>query len=135
MTALRRGVLLLALAVATVLGLTVTPAQAAFTAQVTLPTSTIGTVTVTAPTNVQANSFCTSWLSLATISWGASDARDVTGYRITAYRNGTPTVLGTTTDTSTTTLIGNGTTYSFSVTTLTSYGWTADSTKTGTIRC
>jgi hypothetical protein len=135
---LRRSALLIAVAVTTVVGLTANPAQAAFTARTTTVPATVGTASILPPGNVQVGAYCGDWLSLASISWTRSTSRDVTGYTVKAYRsNGNASVLTTTngTSTSATTLLANGTTYSFSVTTVTAYGWTAESTKTGTIRC
>jgi hypothetical protein len=136
--ALRRSALLLAIAVGTLVGLTANPAQAAFADKATMATLTIGTATIVPPGNVQVSARCGDWFSVAGISWNRSSSRDVTGYTVTAYRsNGNATVLGTTngTTSSTNALIANGATYSFTVTTVTSYGWTAESTRTGTIRC
>jgi len=154
-TALRRGILLVALAVATVLGLTVTPAQAAFSAKATLPTATVSAITVAAPTAVStAGTYCSTtrsywngtWYSSSTmharVSWTASTtARGVSGYRVTAwFADGSSYPVGD---------VGPGTTsvamdvdgsyagqnVRVTVTTLTTYGWTTQSPKSGAITC
>jgi hypothetical protein len=137
-TALRRSVLLVAAAIVTVVGLTVTPAQAGFDDTAAMATLTVGSATIAPATNVRAGALCGSWLSLGSVSWSPSPSKDVTGYTVVAYRNNGPaTSLGTTngTTTSVSTFIANGSTYSFSVTTVTSYGWMAEPARTGTIRC
>jgi len=155
-TGLRRTLVVIALAVVTVLATTALPAQAAFddSAATTLTTSTL---TVAAPAGVQAGARCwtTNWsytyngttttgtttTMRATVSWTASQTRGVSGYAITAhFPDGTSypiTTVGANTTSVTQDVDGS---YSdqgirVSVTTLTSYGWTASSAKTGAIRC
>ena len=156
MTSLRRSLVVIGLAVATALALTITPAQAGFD-DTTAATLTTSTVTVAAPTSVTGSARCwtTNWsytnngvttsgtttTMRATVSWTASKTRGASGYDITAhFADGTSYPIAT---------VGAGTTsvtqdvdgsYSnqnvrVSVTTLTNYGWTAQSAKTGAIRC
>jgi len=154
-TALRRGVLLLALAVATVLGLTVTPAQAAFSAKAELPTATVSAITVAAPTGVStAGTYCSTsysywngtWYSSRTLhaklSWQPSaTTRGVTGYRVTAwFADGSSLPIADVS--AATTSISQDVDGSYAgqgvrvtITTLTSYGWTTQSDKSGAITC
>ena len=143
MTVFRRSVLLVALAVATVLGLTISPAQAAYTAKAALPTATIGTVKVAAPTNVTAQApDCNGRWVEVTVSWRPSTTAKVTGYRITAFRSDGASLVVADTDANTTSFSRTadrfdlaGYTTTFTVMTQTSYGWTAVSPKSGAITC
>jgi len=138
---LRRSVLLVAFALATVLGLNVSPAQAAFDDRAALPTATIGTVTVAAPTNIKVSSSCTTYDLDVTVSWKSSTTPGISGYTITAYTS-TGQVLETfTTSPSTTSYsVSAPRTYAaygirVSITSQTSYGWTKESAKSGAITC
>ena len=150
MTGLRRAVLLLVVAVATVVGLTVSPAQASFSAKATLPTATIGTATVAAPTNLstagtkcvtRTDSWGRTYTTLeARLSWRGSTTPKVTSYDVRAYASGW-SYLVTTVDAPTTVVTGSYDSYYATqniqvvVTARTSYGWTAESAKSGVIKC
>ncbi|WP_222193091.1 hypothetical protein [Modestobacter italicus] len=156
MTGIRRGLLLLTVAVATVLGLTISPAQAAFTARAatTVDASTLTVAPVTNPSTAgtrcstsyyydrwSGNVYGTRTLH-ARVSWNASTTtRGVTGYQLTAvFRDGSTYPLAT---------VGPGTTsltqdvdgsyadqgVRVRITTLTSYGWTSTPAQTGPVTC
>jgi hypothetical protein len=155
MSALRRGVLLIAVALATLIGLTAAPAQAAFDDQATMAPLTVGTLTVAAPTGLAtAGTNCTTswyygyggWYSSTTLhaklSWRASTTpRGVTGYRVTAwFADGSSYLVGDVGATPTSVSMEVDGSYAnqgtrVTVTTLTSYGWTAESVKSGAITC
>ena len=159
MKTLRRSALLLAIAIAIVTGLTTGTAQAAFADKTTPTTLTIGTTTITPPTGVTiSGSYCSTstWsysyngtttsgtkTTLHTrVGWTASaTSRGVTGYRITAwYPNGTTSPVGDVASTTTSVLMtvdnfNANQNIRITVTTLTGYGWTADSLKTGALTC
>jgi len=142
-TRLRRGVLLVAVVVATVLGVTATAAQAAFNDKASMATLTVGTLTVHAPTNVSVTtSGCKArWVDV-TVSWAASTTAEVTGYQVTAHRSDGVVQVVAQTDATTTSLSGTvdkfdlaGYTTTLTVTARTSYGWTAVSARTGALTC
>ncbi len=149
MTTLRRSALLLAIAVSIVLGLGTSPAQAAFHDATTMPAS-IGTTTVVPPTKLStAGTKCVtrydSWGRAYTtleakLTWTASSTAKVTSYEVVAYASGW-TYSVTTVNGSTTTVTGSYDSYyatqNIQVTVIarTSYGWTAESAKSGVIKC
>ncbi|TWH71887.1 hypothetical protein [Modestobacter roseus] len=155
MTRVHRSLLLLAVAVATVLGLTVSPAQASFTAQArtTVDASTLTVAPVTNPSTAGTRCSTTytysqwnnTWYASRTlharVSWSPSTTRGVTGYQLTAvFRDGSTFPLAT---------VGPGTTsltqdvdgsyadqgIRVRITTLTSYGWTSAPAQTGAVTC
>jgi hypothetical protein len=156
--ALRRSALLLLVTLTTVLALTGT-AQAAFTGKATPTTLTVGTLTVAAPTGLTiSGSSCstTYWsrtingqtssgtsITLHTrISWQASSTtRGLSGYRITArYADGSTAPVGDVGPTTTSAqLTVDGLTANqniqLTVSTLTSYGWTAESPRSAALTC
>jgi len=152
---IRRGLVLVAMALTAVLALGA-PAQAAFsdTAATRL---TVGTLTVDAPgkpstagtrcmtttwyykVNGQVSSGTTTTLR-ATISWAASTSPEVTSYVITAYSGGGSTVVAevpsTVLSVSDSFDAGSaGQNINVTVTARTAYGWTAESPKSGAIKC
>ena len=143
MTRLRRGVLLIAVVVATVLVGTATAAQAAFDDSASMATLTVGTTTVHAPTNVTVEtSGCKArWVDV-NVSWGASTTAEVTGYQVTAHRSDGVVQVVAQTDAATTRLSGTvdkftltGYTTTLTVMARTSYGWTATSAQTRVLSC
>jgi hypothetical protein len=116
------------------------PAQASFsdTASTALQ---VTTATVAPPGNVSTRGTSCLLLVYLHLSWSPSNARNVTGYTVTLYTPlGGSRVLGTTDPTATTfsgsyglNLIPNRAW--FTVTTQTSYGWTAESPPTDPILC
>jgi len=153
---LRRGAALVAIALATVLGLTVAPAQAAFTDQATI-TATAGTITVAPPTGLNTRGTgcsTTTWyynyngqVSSGTkttvnarVQWTASPTNRVTSYVVTAHGTGWSTKVAEVPSSVTTVNASvdgpdadQGVTVT--VTARTSYGWTAESKKSGVITC
>lgn len=134
------AVVLLALAL---VGVTVGPAAAAFSATASVSTGTLRAATVPAPGTVQAAvAYCgTGWLKIYTgsISWTPSDARDITGYTVRqVLADGSSTVVARAEADATSALhwgTGNGKTYRYTVTTETAHGWTATSRTTAPVSC
>jgi hypothetical protein len=155
--ALRRSARLIAIAVGTLVGLTANPAQAAFDDKTAMAPVTVGTITVDAPAkpstngtrcttttwyynyNGQVSSGTTTTLR-ASLSWDASTTPRVTSYVITAYGNGWSTKV---TEVPATSLSVSDTfdgayanqNITVTVTARTDYGWTAESPKSGVIKC
>jgi hypothetical protein len=153
MTGIRRALILIGLTAAVILGASI-PASATF-ADSSAVGHTVGTLTVAAPTSVStAGTRCTSrqgwngytWGTIyelqAKVSWPATKTtRGVTGYRVTAVMSdGSKYALQ---DVGPSTLSMTGTfpiayasaNIRVTITTLTSYGWTAESAPSGVIRC
>jgi hypothetical protein len=140
---IRRTLAVVTLTIAAILA-TTAPAVASFGKARALPTMTISTGTVTAPANVSALlASCSNgrWMSV-TVSWDPSASPKVSGYTVKAYRsdgqvstvaqtNATTTTADTTVDK----LSAGSTSVTFTVTTLTSYGWTAESSRSGQMTC
>jgi hypothetical protein len=156
MTGIRRALLLVGLTVAVTAGASV-PAWAAYDDSDRIDL-TINTITVAPPSSVSVDGRCSTtsntywngrnWVTsysywyTATVTWSASSTpRGVTGYRVMAYlNNGTSTVLAETNATTRTASATVDRAYlnyqpRISVFTLTSYGWTAESPKTGVLTC
>jgi hypothetical protein len=136
----RRGAVVGGLFLALIAGTTL-PASAAFNASSNVST-TVTTVTVNAPASVTVSGHCTGIHYNATISWSASTTSDVTGYRVLAHLNDGTTSLVATTDAATFSipLSSDRSTVStyqprVTVTTLTSYGWTAESVPSAVLTC
>ena len=137
----RRAALVLGTLVAVVFALAL-PAQAQFSGQTARPALTVGSVTVKAPTGLTtAGSTCDVDGTLhLKLGWTQSTTARVSSYKV---RGSTlfgliNLTLGSVPASSTslsTDLPQNSLGYSFSVTTVTDYGWTAESAQTGTIRC
>ena len=92
--------------------------------------------------NLTARTRCTGSDATVTLTWGASTAPRVSGYRIRvnfgggAYQDQTTVAATATTWTGTTPLIYvNNYTLTFTVWTLTQYGWTKESAPTARIVC
>lgn len=152
MTGIRRALLVAGLVVAVLIGGGL-PAQAAFQDSPALPTMTIGTLKVAAPTGVSTNGTrCTStwnsstgtWVSTlqAKISWTASSTtRGVTGYLVTAVFSDGSRYPAAQVDAGTTSVSGSydiayaSQNIRVTVTTLTGYGWTAESAVSGVVKC
>jgi hypothetical protein len=97
---------------------------------------------VPAPTQVEAKrNWCDAWTIGSWVEWQPSTARGVIGYRVTAHLdNGTSYAMAQT-DAATLEAYGqNDRTWlqhqpRFTVTTLTSYGWTAQSATSNVLPC
>ncbi len=142
MTRFQRVVLLIGVAVAVLAG--PATAQAAFSDSITTPAATVSTVTVEAPSAVAAQpaSCDNSRNQTVRLSWVSSTTARVTGYRVTVYRtNGAVAatqLFGATATTATITFdkfANNPAQLVYAVTTVTDYGWTKESTRTGALPC
>jgi hypothetical protein len=140
MNTLRRTAVLIALTVGVVTGASV-PAWATYSDSATVST-TIATTAVAAPSSMSITGRCQGWWYDFTISWPASTtARGVTGYRLNAYLNNGMTYLVGETDAATRTMSMTVDSSNLSlqpritVTTLTNYGWTAESAKSAALTC
>jgi hypothetical protein len=138
----RRTVLTALIALAIVIGLGV-PAQAAFSKQRALPSTSIATATLTPPTKVSALlASCSNgrWMTV-TVSWSPSTFSRVTGYVIQAYRSdGQVMTVGQTSAGSTSAQVNmdkfdTGLTSAAFTVTATLSGWTAESSSSATITC
>jgi hypothetical protein len=152
---LRRNLLLVLITIATVIGLTAGTAQAAFDDKAALTPLTVSTLTVAAPTGVNtAGTYCSTAISYvngvsystrtmhATVSWKASSTtRGISGYRVTAwFPDGSSYPVGDVPAGVTTVSMDVDGSYGsqnirVTVTTLTSYGWTTPSAKSGALTC
>jgi hypothetical protein len=144
MTGIRRSVLLLALAVASVVGALgpAHPAQATFSEKVAAPTVQVTTATVLPPASATATLKCTASGANLTATWPASTTARVDGYLLTVvYSDGfeqkvASMVTGTTWTSPTMTLL-DASTYFMHVRLYahTDYGWTSTTVRTQDIRC
>lgn len=158
MTGIRRVLILIGPTLAVLIGAAV-PASASFAGVVTATTG-ITTGTVAAPASITVEDYCGrtanggyydangQWVTTyyywydATVSWPATTtARGVTGYRITAHLNNGQSVVMAETDATTRSINGRvdqgylNYQPRISVSTLTSYGWTAETPRTAVLAC
>ncbi|WP_100498931.1 hypothetical protein [Geodermatophilus chilensis] len=140
----RRLLVLLALTVAVILGSGSTAANATFADSTALPSTTVGTATVAAPANVTAELMsCSSTRGMRiAVAWEPSASAGVRGYLVQAYlSNGRTYAVDSTsaTESQATVIVdkfaGPATSVALTVTTLTSYGWTATSPRTSALTC
>ena len=134
----RRAAVLLLLTAGLVLGAAL-PSWASFTEAVALPQMTVSTPTLAVPGVPTARATCAGGTATVTMNWTASTAPRVSGYRVrlwlgAAWQDVT-TVAGTTWTGNTSTTYVNGYVMTFTVWTLTPYGWTAESAKTPVLTC
>jgi len=134
----RRAVVLLLLTAGLVLGAAL-PSWASFTDAVALPQTTVATATLDVPGVPTARATCSGSTASVTVNWTASTAPRVSGYRVrlwlgNAWQDVT-TVTGTTWTGNTSTTYVNGYVMTFTVWTLTPYGWTAESAHTAQVLC
>jgi hypothetical protein len=139
MITIRRSLALLGILTALMVA-TSLPASASFSASSALPTTTVNTLVVAAPTNFVGHLTCAP-TSTMSATWTASASPRVSGYLITVYFSDgfTQTVQLASTATSWSATIAeyNVTAYSvqYSVTTQTSVGWIKESPRTGSFQC
>ena len=149
MNAIRRSLILIVLTVSVIAGASL-PAWAAFTDSLKVSTA-IATTTVAPPTQVEAKATCTTTVDPSTgvttttvqakVEWHRSATPGVSGYRVTVHlANGTSSVVAQTSATGDEIFPDVDPAYlsrqpRYSITTLTSYGWTAESAKTGVLSC
>ena len=142
MSATRRIAAVLALVSAVFVGSSAA-AQASFSesATVTPTPMSIASNSVAAPVSGPGSLVCNISTATMGLTWTKSTSPRVTGYLVTVYFSDgfTQTVLKLATDTSWSQGINlyNVTAYQvrYSVTTLTDYGWTAESVQTGWFHC
>ena len=140
MTAIRRLLAVLGMALAVVVGSSI-PASAAFSDIASLPTMALGTATVGAPGDVTGYLSCGPTDSTMQVTWTSSTASSVSGYRVTVHWSdgfeSVRDVAATATSWTETTTTYNVAKYSirYSVTTLTDYGWYTESGLTGSFQC
>ena len=138
-----RRVLLLLTLIGAIFTASSAAAQASFaeTVKVTATPISIGTASVAVPTTGPGSLTCGKTTATMGLTWTASTAPRVSGYLITVYFSDgfTQTVQKAATDTSWSQSITlyNVTAYAvrYTVTTQTSYGWTAESAPTGWFQC
>jgi hypothetical protein len=146
MTGTRRALVLLTTALTLVLGPTAT-AQAAYTDRspvLSATATTIKVATVQAPTGLSTlGSRCANGTLDLHLTWVKSSTPRVVSYRVRMYTNvGINWALGSTYAAATSydadvsvRVNGRPTTYQFSLTTTTDYGWPTESTRTGALTC
>jgi hypothetical protein len=139
----RRALLLLG-ALLTIALTTTGTAQAAFTKTLTVPPATISTATVQPVSALSTlGSTCSNGTLNLHLSWTKSTTARVSSYRIRMYTNvginwalGTVSAGATSYDANVSVHVNNAPTmYQFTVTTLTDYGWTTESARTGALSC
>jgi hypothetical protein len=139
-TVIRRAAVLVLLVAGLVLGSSL-PSWATFTDTAAVST-TVATGTVAPPTNLTSHTTCTATTATVSLAWNASTSARVSGYLIRvhfgggAYQDQT-TVGPTVTTWQGTTNKANVTNYTmtFTVWTVTDYGWSAESAHTARIVC
>lgn len=140
MTGTKRLLTLLGLAVAVLVGSSI-PAAATFSDSTAVPTMSIATRTVVAPGAVTGRLTCGSPNSTMSLTWNASGTPRVNGYRVTVHFSDgyeqVENLPATATSWSKSISTYNVTNWSiqYSVTTLTDYGWTKQSGRTGAAKC
>lgn len=138
MTRIRRGLILLGLTVAVVIGASV-PASATFADTVAVKT-TIATTTVAAPGNIVGKLTCGRPATMSA-TWSLSPTPRVSGYLVSVYFSDgfvqTVQLGPTATSWSATIDPYYVTAYSiqYSLTTQTSYGWSKESPRTASFQC
>jgi hypothetical protein len=138
MTGIRRGLILLGLTVAVVIGASV-PASATFSEAIQVKT-TIATTTVAAPTNVVGKLTCGRPATMSA-TWTQSTTARVSGYRVSVYFSDgfvqTVDLGPAATSWSITIDPYYVTAYSiqYSLTTVTNYGWSKESPRTVAFQC
>ena len=143
MNRIRRSAVLLGLIAAVIVGSSI-PASATFTEAVSTNTAALRTATVTAPAWAYVDvTYCHPVFNVdATVYWPSGAApRGVSGYRITAYlNNGTSAVVAETGSAARSYSTSFDRSYlqyqpRVTVSTLTSYGWAAESPRSAAISC
>ena len=138
MNRIRRGLILLGLTVAVIVGASI-PASAGFGDTVVVRT-TIATATVAAPGNLVGKLTCGRPATMSA-TWSQSGTARVSGYLVSVYFSDgfVQTVQLGPTATSWSTTIDpyyvTAYTINYTVTTQTDYGWTKESAHTGTFQC
>ena len=134
----RRAVVLLLLTAGLVLGAAL-PSWASFTDAVALPQMTVSTATLAVPGIPTARATCSGNTATVTVNWNASTAPRVSDYRVrlwlgAAWQDVT-TVTGSSWTGNTSSTYVTGYVMTFTVWTLSPYGWTAESAHTAQVFC
>ena len=134
----RRVAVLLLLTTGLVLGAAL-PSWASYTAAVAVPQMTVSTPTVVVPGVPTAQATCTATTAAITLTWNASTAPRVSGYKVRYWLNNSwqdvTTVSGTSWTGNTQLGYVTGYTMTFTVWTMSPYGWTAESAHTAQVLC
>ena len=134
----RRAAVLLLLTAGLVLGAAL-PSWASFTDAVAVPTTTVATATLEVPGVPTGRATCSGSTATVTVNWTDSTAPRVSGYRVRLWLGNAwqdaATVTGTSWTGNTSTTFVNGYVMTFTVWTLTPYGWTAESAHTAQVLC
>ena len=140
MTAIRRFPVLLGLTV-TLLFAGMAPASATFADQATVAT-TVETVRVTAPESVSGSLICGTETSTMAITWEASSTARISGYLVNVYHHHDGSTesfalpaTATSWSAATPTWTVSPHSIDYSVTTVTDYGWTKESSRQGPFHC
>ena len=137
-TFLRRAAVLLLLTAALILGAAF-PSWASFTDGVALPQTTVSTATLEVPGDPTGRATCAGSTATVTVNWNASTAPRVSGYKVRLWLGNAwqdaATVTGTTWTGTTSTTYVTGYVMTFTVWTVTPYGWTAESTHSARVVC
>ena len=138
MSLVRRAAVLLLLTAGLVLGAAL-PSWASFTEAVALPQTTVATASVVVPGVPTGRAGCNGGTATITVNWNASSAPRVSGYRVRLWLGNAwqdvSTVTGTSWTGTTSTTYVTGYVMTFTVWTLTPYGWTAESAHSAQVLC
>ena len=138
MSLVRRAAVLLLLTAGLVLGAAL-PSWASFTEAVALPQTTVATANVVVPGVPTGRAACNGGTATITVNWNASSAPRVSGYRVRLWLGNAwqdvSTVTGTSWTGTTSTTYVTGYVMTFTVWTLTPYGWTAESAHSAQVLC
>jgi hypothetical protein len=139
-TPVRRAAVLVLLAAGLLVGSSL-PSWATYSDSAAV-TTTVATATVAPPTNLTSRTKCTGGDATVTLNWNASTSTRVSGYRVRVHFGGgayqdqtTLAATATTWQGTTPDFYVNNYTMTFTVWTLTNYGWTAESAHTARILC
>ncbi len=134
----RRAAVLLLLTVGLVVGAAL-PSWASLSDAVPLPEMTVSTPVVEVQGPITARATCAGNTATVTVTWNASAAPRVSGYRVRLWLGNawqdTGTVTGTSWSSTTQTGYITGYVMTFTVWTLTPYGWTAESAHSPQVFC
>ena len=140
MTVIRRTVTVAGLSLAVLVGTGI--AASATLSDSTSVQQSIATGTVEAPTQVEVKIVsCHPVRGTAVVEWWASGSPGVTGYRVSRHlADGSSSVVATVDATTSEVVVEAdsktlNSSPTYSVTTLTGYGWTADSARSGVLTC
>ena len=134
MTAVRRALQVLGLALAVIVGRSI-PAAAGLADTASVTPMTVGTATVAAPGNVVGKLTCSQTTSTMNVTWTPSGSDKVTGYTVTVHFSDVAGASSAAWSSSIATFNVTAFAVRYSVTTQTTYGWFTQSALTGSFRC